>query len=104
MSEIEKKWYVVRALSGKEKKVKEYLEAEIARLGLQDQVSQVLIPTEKVYQVRNGKPITKERNFFPGYILIHAALDGEIEHSIKKCKRSNWFFKNPRWTRNTFAK
>jgi transcriptional antiterminator NusG len=83
MLEIEKKWYVVRALSGKEKKVKEYLEAEIARLGLQDQVSQVLIPTEKVYQVRNGKPITKERNFFPGYILIHAALDGEIEHSIK---------------------
>jgi len=83
MSEIVKKWYVVRALSGKEKKVKEYLEAEIARLGLQDQVSQVLIPTEKVYQVRNGKPITKERNFFPGYILIHAALDGEIEPSIK---------------------
>ncbi len=83
MSGIEKKWYVVRALSGKERKVKQYLEAEIAKLGLQDQVSQVLIPTEKVYQVRNGKPVHKERNFFPGYILIYAALDGEIEHTIK---------------------
>lgn len=83
MADIEKKWYVVRALSGKEKKVKEYLETEITKLGLTDQISQVLIPTEKVYQVRKGKPIHKERNFFPGYILIHAALDGEIEHIIK---------------------
>lgn len=83
MSEIAKKWYVVRALSGKEKKVKEYIEAEISKLGLHEQVSQVLIPTEKVYQLRKGKPVQKERNYFPGYILIHAALDGEIEHIIK---------------------
>lgn len=83
MTEIEKKWYVVRALSGKEKKIKEYLEAEVMKLGLSDQVSQVLIPTEKVYQVRKGKPVHKERNFFPGYILLYAALDGEIEHIIK---------------------
>ncbi len=83
MAEIAKKWYVVRALSGKEKKVKEYLDMEISRLELSDQISQVLIPTEKVYQVRNGKPVHKERNFFPGYILIHAALDGEVEHIIR---------------------
>ncbi|MBN2778823.1 MAG: transcription termination/antitermination factor NusG [Bacteroidales bacterium] len=83
MAEIQKKWYVVRALSGKEKKVKEYLENEISRLGLSEQVSQVLIPTEKVYQVRNGKHVHKERNFFPGYILINAVLDGEIEHIIR---------------------
>ena len=83
MAEIGKKWYVVRALSGKEKKVKEHLESEITKLGLTEQISQVLIPTEKVYQVRKGKPVHKERNFFPGYILIHAALDGEIEHFIK---------------------
>jgi len=83
MSEIAKKWYVVRALSGKEKKVKEYIEAEIAKLKLEEQVSQVLIPTEKVYQLRKGKPIQKERNYLPGYILIHAALDGEIEHILK---------------------
>ncbi|MDD2385263.1 MAG: transcription termination/antitermination protein NusG [Bacteroidales bacterium] len=83
MAEIQKKWYVVRALSGKEKKVKEYLESEIARHGLSEQISQVLIPTEKVYQVRNGKPVHKERNFFPGYILVNAVLDGEVEHIIR---------------------
>ncbi len=78
----EKKWYVVRAISGKEKKVKEYLESEIKRLNLQDYISQVLIPTEKVYQVRKGKKISKERNYFPGYVLIEAALVGEVPHII----------------------
>lgn len=80
---LEKKWYVIRAISGKEKKVKEYLESEIARLGLQSYISQVLIPTEKVFQIRKGKKISKERNFFPGYILIEAVLTGEIPHTIK---------------------
>ena len=55
MSEIEKKWYVLRAVSGKESKVKEYLDADIRNSDLSEYVSQVLIPTEKVYQVRNGK-------------------------------------------------
>ena len=58
-----KKWYVIRAIAGQEKKVKQYLEAEIAREGLNDFVSQVLIPTEKVYQIRKGKKISKERSF-----------------------------------------
>ena len=78
-----KKWYVVRAVSGQEKKVKQYIEMEISRLGMSDFVSQVLIPTEKVYQIRNGKKVSKERSFFPGYILIEAALVGEIPHVIK---------------------
>jgi transcription termination/antitermination protein NusG len=78
-----KKWYVVRAVSGKEKKVKQYIEVEINRLGMKDYVSQVLIPTEKVYQIRNGKKVSKERSFFPGYILIEGALVGEIPHAIK---------------------
>ncbi|MPM20649.1 Transcription termination/antitermination protein NusG [bioreactor metagenome] len=82
-SEETKKWYVVRAVSGSEKKVKQYIENEVARLGLQEAVSQVLIPVEKVFQIRKGKKVTKERNFFPGYILIEAALDSEIEHTIK---------------------
>jgi len=77
------KWYVVRAISGKEKKVKEYLESEIKRLQIQDFISQVLIPTEKVYQIRKGKKISKERNYFPGYVLIEADLSGEIPHIIK---------------------
>jgi len=79
---IDRKWYVVRAVSGKEKKVKEYLEMEINRLNMTDYVSQVLIPMEKVYQIRNGKKTSKERNFFPGYIIIEAALVGEIPHVI----------------------
>lgn len=83
MSEIVKKWYVVRAISGKEKKVKEYIDNEINRLNLNEYVSQVLIPTEKVYQVRKGKKISKDRNYFPGYVLVEAALIGEITHILK---------------------
>lgn len=83
MSEIEKKWYVVRAISGKEKKVKEYIESEIRAQGLQDFVGQVLIPTEKVYQIRNGKKISKERSYLPGYVLLEAALIGEVPHVIR---------------------
>jgi len=78
-----KKWYVIRAVSGKEKKVKEQLEVEIKRGGLKDYVAQVLIPTEKVYQIRNGKKVSKERNFFPGYVLIECSLVGEVPHIIK---------------------
>ena len=59
MSESQHKWYVLRAIGGKEKKVKEYIENEIANGGLQDSVSQVLIPTEKVFQIRNGKKVAK---------------------------------------------
>ena len=71
MSEIEKKWYVLRAVSGKESKVKEYLDADIKHGNLGDYVSQVLIPTEKTYQVRNGMKIVKERTYLPGYVLEH---------------------------------
>ena len=66
MAEINKKWYVVRAISGKERKVKEFIESEISAQGLHDYVGQVLIPTEKVYQIRNGKKVSKERSYFPG--------------------------------------
>ena len=78
-----KKWYVVRAVSGQENKVKHYIETETARLGMSDFVSQVLVPTEKVVQVREGKKITKERVYFPGYVLIEALLTGEVPHVIK---------------------
>ena len=81
MSEIEKKWYVLRAVSGKESKVKEYLDADIRNSDLSEYVSQVLIPTEKVYQVRNGKKIVKERSYLPGYVLVEAALVGEVAHN-----------------------
>jgi transcriptional antiterminator NusG len=84
MGDTEKKWYVLRAISGKEKKVKELIENEVARLHLEDYVSQVLIPTEKVYQIRNGKKISKERIFFPGYVLVEAQLVGEIPHILRQ--------------------
>ncbi|MGC9352327.1 MAG: transcription termination/antitermination protein NusG [Mariniphaga sp.] len=83
MSDTTKKWYVLRAIGGKEKKVKEYIENEIANGDLKGFVEQVLIPTEKVYQIRNGKKISKERNFFPGYVLIEATLVGEVAHTLR---------------------
>ncbi|MFT5581943.1 MAG: transcriptional antiterminator NusG [Psychromonas sp.] len=83
MSEIKQRWYVVRAVSGKEKKVKEYLDMEISRLKLDEFVNQVLIPTEKVFQIRKGKKVSKEKAYLPGYVLIEAALVGEVTHVIK---------------------
>lgn len=80
---IEKKWYVVRAVSGQENKIKTYIENEISRLGLGDYVEDVLVPTEKVVQIRNGKKVHKEKVYFPGYIMIKANLSGEIPHIIK---------------------
>ena len=83
MSDVSKKWYVVRAISGKEKKVKELLELEITRQGLNEYINQILIPTEKVFQIRNGKKINKEKTYLPGYVLIEASLIGEVPHIIK---------------------
>ena len=83
MSEIEKKFYVLRTLSGKENKVKEYLQAAIKRPDLKEFISQVIIPTEKVYAVRNGKKVLKERAYLPGYIIIEAVLVGEVVHFLK---------------------
>ncbi|WP_033958959.1 transcription termination/antitermination protein NusG [Psychroserpens jangbogonensis] len=80
---VNKKWYVVRAVSGQENKIKAYIENEISRLGLEDYVDQVLVPTEKVIQIRKGKKINKEKVYFPGYIMIQANLSGEIPHIIK---------------------
>jgi len=84
MAEVsEKKWYVVRAVSGQENKIKNYIENEIARLGLGDYVEQILVPTERVVQIRNGKKVHKEKVFFPGYIMVQADLVGEVPHVIR---------------------
>jgi transcription termination/antitermination protein NusG len=83
MSEMDKKWYVLRAISGKENKVREYIESEIKNTNLDQYVFQVLIPTEKVYQIRNGKKTIKERSYLPGYVLIEAILTGEVVHQLK---------------------
>ncbi|RNL85405.1 transcription termination/antitermination factor NusG [Sinomicrobium pectinilyticum] len=78
-----KRWYVVRAVSGQENKVKSYIENEVARLGYSDYVDEVLVPTEKVVQIRNGKKVNKERVYFPGYVMVKANLGGEVTHIIK---------------------
>jgi transcriptional antiterminator NusG len=83
MNQNEKKWYVLRAIGGKEKKVKEYIESEISHHNLQDFITQVLIPTEKIYQIRNGKKVSKERSYLPGYVLIEAILVGEVPHILR---------------------
>ena len=84
MSEVkEKKWYVVRSVSGQENKIKDYIEREISHHGLEDFVDQILVPTEKVIQIRNGKKVNKERVYFPGYIMLKADISGEILHVIK---------------------
>lgn len=80
-SEI-KKWYVLRTFSGHEKKVKQYLESEIERLGLAEKLAEVMIPTETVFEMRQGKKKTREKTFFPGYILLNAQLDKELAHVV----------------------
>jgi len=77
------KWYVVRSVSGQENKIKEYIESEINHHNLNDYLQQILVPTEKVVQIRNGKKINKEKVYFPGYIMIQARLEGEVPHIIK---------------------
>jgi len=79
----EHKWYVLRVVAGQEKKTKTYLDNEISRQGIGDFIPEVLIPSEKVYEMRNGKKRVRERNFFPGYVLVNADLsNGEANHVI----------------------
>ena len=76
-------WYVLRVMGGKEKKTVSFIEKEIDRLGMNEFVSKILVPTEKIFQIRNGKKISKVRNFFPGYLLVEANLVGEVPHILK---------------------
>ncbi len=76
------KWYVLRTFSGHEKKVKQYLEREVERMGLHDKLDEIMIPTETVFEMRGGKKRTREKTFFPGYIMLHAVLDNELQHVI----------------------
>ncbi len=83
MPDTSKNWYVLRAISGKESKVKEYIDQAVAHTPLGQHVYQVLIPTEKVYQQRNGKKVLKERPYLPGYVLVEAELVGEVPHVLR---------------------
>ncbi len=85
MSE-EKKWFVMRVISGKERKIKEYIDNEVGRSGWNEIVTQVLVPMEKIYKVKDGKKVIKERTFFPGYVLMEAddkKVNGDMLAAIK---------------------
>ena len=84
MAQTGKKWYVLRAVSGKEGKVKEYLEALMKKDELlAANVGEILLPTEKYAQLRNGKRVVKEKLVLPGYVLIEANLQGEVAHTLR---------------------
>lgn len=78
------KWYAVRIISGHEKKVKAYLDNEIKLEGLGDKIKNVILPLEKVYEVKNGKKRVKTKNFLPGYIIIEANLDEQVRSFISR--------------------
>jgi transcriptional antiterminator NusG len=84
MSDSQQKFYVLRAISGKENKVREYMDTLIKNTDLGNYVSQVLIPTEKTYTMRNGKKVIKERAYLPGYVLVEANLVGEVAHRLRQ--------------------
>ena len=84
MTETKKNWYVLRAVSGKEAKVKEYIEAEMKHNALlETHVFQVLIPMEKHASLRNGKRVVKEKISLPGYVFIEANLVGDVAHTLR---------------------
>jgi transcriptional antiterminator NusG len=82
MTAVDKKWYVVRTYSGHENKVKAYLENEVVQAGLSEKITSVIVPSEKVFEVKNGKKKSKTRTFFPGYILVEAVMDKTTQHVI----------------------
>ncbi|MCG8372316.1 MAG: transcription termination/antitermination protein NusG [Balneolales bacterium] len=91
--ELEFGWYVVRCFSSHEKKVKEFLEREIEEQGLGDKIKDVLVPTETVVEIRGGKKRTREKNFFPGYILLNTHYDEEVNNLIQSAPSSLGFLK-----------
>ncbi|MDT8399434.1 MAG: transcription termination/antitermination protein NusG [Pseudomonadales bacterium] len=86
-SEKDKRWYVVHAYSGYERKVKQALEERIALSGIQDQFGEVLVPTEEVLEMRGGQKRKSERKFFPGYVLLEMVLNDDTWHLVKDTPR-----------------
>lgn len=87
-------WYVVRCFSGHEKKVKEYLEREMDLQDLGEKIDEILIPTETVVEIRSGKKRTREKNFFPGYLLLHTIYDEEVNNLVQGAPSTLGFLKS----------
>jgi len=79
--QVETKWYVLRVVSGKERKVKEQLDKEVSRNGWTESIKQVFLPMEKVYKVQNGKKVMREKNYFPGYVMLEV-VDGKLNDDM----------------------
>lgn len=77
------KWYVMNVFSGKERSVKEKIEKQLSLDGMEKYVKQILVPREKIFEIRKGKKVKMEKNFFPGYIMIECEINGELIKSIK---------------------
>jgi transcriptional antiterminator NusG len=85
------KWYIIHSYSGFERKVKESLESRVQAFGLEDKIGKVLIPTEPVTEIRNGKKYTVERMFYPGYVLVQMNMDDNVWHVVKSTPRVTGF-------------
>jgi transcriptional antiterminator NusG len=85
------RWYIIHAYSGFENKVRDSIQAEAARLGLETLVEQVEVPTEKVTEVRRGKKVTSDRKFFPGYVLAKLAMNDDVYHLVKNTPKVTGF-------------
>lgn len=85
------RWYIIHAYSGFERKVRESIESRVQAYGLHDRIGRIMVPTEPVTEIRNGKKYTIERVFLPGYVLIEMDLDNEIWHLVKNTPRVTGF-------------
>ncbi|MCI4626051.1 MAG: transcription termination/antitermination protein NusG [Candidatus Magnetoovum sp. WYHC-5] len=88
---MEKKWYVVHTYSGYEEKVKSSVEDKVKLYGLEDRISRILIPTERVVELKRGKKTESDKKFYPGYILVEMELSDEIWHIVKSVPRVTGF-------------
>jgi transcriptional antiterminator NusG len=84
-------WYIIHTYSGFENKVAESLKARASAYGFMDKVGQVLIPTEEVVELRNGKKVTSKRLLYPGYVMVQIAMDDELWHQVKNTPRVTGF-------------
>jgi transcriptional antiterminator NusG len=88
---LPKRWYVVHAYSGMEKAVERNLRERIDRAGMQDKFGRILVPTEEVVELKNGKKAVTERRFFPGYVLVEMAMEDDTWHLVKHTSKVTGF-------------
>jgi len=91
VSDIPKNWYIIHAYSGFENKVAESLRMRAQAFGFADRIGQILIPTEEVVELRNGKKVTSKRLLYPGYVLVEMEMDDELWHAVKDTPRVTGF-------------